>query len=80
MWLAHSVTNKSRAPGLHSFLEIVYCGFFSRVLRRTNTENIICRLSSFIGEGRLQVSLFTLFQAQMGTWVVPPTTFRMLAG
>ena len=51
--------------------------YFSRVLRRTNTVNVIWRLPSIIGGGRPQELLSALFQAQAGTRV-EPLTFRKL--
>jgi hypothetical protein len=36
-------------------------------------------IQAFHGGGRPQVSLQAIFQAQVGTWVEPPT-FRKLAG
>ena len=46
--------------------------FFGWTLRRTNTANVIWRLSFFTGGGRPQVTLRALFQARAGTRVELP--------
>ena len=40
---------------------------FGWILRRTNTVNVIWRLSSFTGGGRPHEPLLVLFQARAGT-------------
>ena len=47
---------------------------FGLVLCRTNTVNVIWRLSNFNGGRRPQVPLRGLFQARADAWVEPPTS------
>ena len=54
-----------------------YVPFLVCVLRRTNTVNVVWRLSSFTGGGRPQVLLHASLQARADTGEEPPT-FRKL--
>jgi hypothetical protein len=61
------------------FVSTMTTFFLGRVSCRTNTVSVIWRISSSTGGGRPQVPICTVFKAQTGTWVEPPT-FCMLVG